>query len=110
MPSVAKMIVPSMINGHNHDGHPRQADTAAKSRSEVNDSTKLTVAIPTVSHTAARRLLRTRCSVRIPSSLSSAPRPPSPVSLRTQPRRQRPGELGRTPSAGAEASARSSMG
>jgi hypothetical protein len=68
MPSVAKMIVPSIINGHSHEGQPGQADIAAKSRNDVNDSTKLTVAIPTVSHTAARRLLRTRCSVRISSS------------------------------------------
>ena len=69
--SVAKMIVPSIISGHSHDGHPGHADIAANSRSDVNDSTKLTVAIPTVNHTAARRLLRTRCSVRISSSAPS---------------------------------------
>jgi hypothetical protein len=37
MPSVAKMIVPSIINGHSHEGQPGQADIAAKSRNDVND-------------------------------------------------------------------------
>jgi hypothetical protein len=45
-------MVPSMISGHPHDSRPGHADIAASSRSDAKDSTKLTVAIPTVSQTA----------------------------------------------------------
>jgi hypothetical protein len=65
------MIRPSRINGHSHDGHPGHADIAARFRKEVNDRTKLTVAIPTVSHTAAVRLRRTNRNVRNSSSVPS---------------------------------------
>lgn len=69
------MITPSTSSGDNHDGQPGHAVIAARLRSELNDKTKLMVAINTVSHTDAVRLRITRRKVRSASSCASS-RPP----------------------------------
>ncbi len=69
---VARMITPSTSSGDNHDGQPGHAVIAARLRSELNDKTKLMVAINTVSHTDAVRLRITRRKVRSASSCASS--------------------------------------